>query len=110
MLREFLGSIGDDGSAAEAERERNRVKRMLAALGYEEAEGAEAAPDRPASPLPPPPANDDAAVPAGDRGHHADTQPSADDARFATLERMQRVPDVANPAVACQISRAVSML
>lgn len=35
VLAEFLANIGDDGSAAEAERERNRVKRMLTALGYE---------------------------------------------------------------------------
>lgn len=34
-LTEFLGSIGDEGDAAEAERERNRVKRMLTALGFE---------------------------------------------------------------------------
>ena len=35
VLSEFLGSIGDDGGAAEAERDRNRVKRMLTALGFE---------------------------------------------------------------------------
>ena len=35
VLAEFLGSIGDDGSASDAERERNRVKRMLTALGFE---------------------------------------------------------------------------
>ena len=64
VLREFLGSIGDDGSAAEAERERNRVKRMLAALGYGEVEGEASAPDRPAAP-PLPPATVDAAMPAG---------------------------------------------
>ena len=35
VLLEFLGSIGEEGSAADAERERNRVRRMLTALGFE---------------------------------------------------------------------------
>ena len=34
-LAEFLSSIGEEGNTADAERERNRVKRMLTALGYE---------------------------------------------------------------------------
>lgn len=35
VLTEFLGSIGDEGDQAEAERERNRVKRMLTVLGFD---------------------------------------------------------------------------
>lgn len=38
ILVEFVGSIGDEGSAAEADRERQRVNRMLAALGQENSE------------------------------------------------------------------------
>lgn len=41
VLTEFLGSIGGEGSAAEAERERQRVKRMLIALGQEPTEDAQ---------------------------------------------------------------------
>lgn len=47
VLTEFLGSIGSEGSASEAERERQRVKRMLAALGQEPTEDG-AAPAMPA--------------------------------------------------------------
>lgn len=36
VLLEFLRSIGEDGRAADAERERQRIKRMLAALGQEQ--------------------------------------------------------------------------
>ncbi len=34
VLEEFLHSIGDEGQAADAEKERNRVRRMLTAIGF----------------------------------------------------------------------------
>lgn len=52
VLLEFLGSIGEEGSAADAERERNRVRRMLTALGFEGPleKIADPAPAQPAAP------------------------------------------------------------
>lgn len=35
VLAEFLESIGDEGNAKEAEKEREKVKNMLTALGFE---------------------------------------------------------------------------
>lgn len=56
VLREFLATIGDESAAAEAERERSRVRRLLAALGQEEDEAAaEAAAAEPAAAVQPSP-------------------------------------------------------
>ena len=58
VLKEFLANIGDEGSPSEAERERNRVKRMLVALGYDEAAEEVPAPE-PEEPAPLPPPEDE---------------------------------------------------